>query len=1214
MCMRILEILSQEVPSSTPQALRVLRSGAVPFDPFEALGLSRDASNATVKSRYRELARKYHPNRQQGSEEAKAVLCEQFHTVHQAWRHLKDPDKRRRYVELLRLAEEQAELETRMFDLVNGADQHSPSNYVNLDQDGHVSSDADDDVLPRIGTLQRRRTTLERSVKEAKHLGDRSLAKETQAKGRGLVRKDSKNFEKQEDAHSTDTGSWHGDYFSLRRSKLEKLRRKEIYAFECYRNAMVNKFQAELEAERTKEIYERSRWRREYFERAPRQTAERMRSFQHFMSAVRAIGSQPPRRRNRSTVSYGGQILSTEGAVDNSQYLAPDNSTSGLKSRPWHRRAYSSDISGDQTSSDEGSSGGYASPRPGMLSWTWGRHHSRHTSLDAFQLPPISPENGSLMKRPEPEHDVPFRMVVKRPTGLNGQPVVEEDSSPESNGTTPRSPFLDPRSPSQRTFTLVQNSSMSEIFRTISNGQHSLLPSFNSNQGASKRPAVSTADACHFRIKRLPKPEWSHIFLEKVHELSQAEKSWMLGAHPDADADPAEILKRLSGLDSNVASRFMIKPDAKEIFRFRLIYNDGVVVKAPDQSSYIALSYRRTIRVQKRDNHFTLPLEAAMFQAVWDERISDQEGVWIDQISIDQQSREETTISMSAMDMVYRSARLVVIALDDLELEESEGRVLESHMDEYTRMLHVPPGKRFRGKQPPYLETHEDLYQVLQKILRSPWFKRAWCRHEMRLARDHVFLVPCKSAAGRSVVRFTSNCFTHLMALAAETPFEAEIEMVKPALNAFFRDRSKLGPNDRHLANHHGNWTTVVAEVFWCLAGGDPNIPARQRAADALKDKISIILNTMECGLALTPEMRDPAMPLTKSEGQYMLLILALAAQDPGALCSVGPPMRLVAGESNSPLSPTASSTWLFEPTNVDSGLNNYRTLHRLPGSAIITTGLSLGEHFVQLDLKFLKPGNDPAVHRALDDPRSLQLARHFTSHCNKNKYGRNRHRYLLTDPSANRHFGDMREVYEQTLACIFECGPDWVEDICQRYGVSRWKQDGETAWNLLVALKNTDGKWPVEAWSTRAAGFIMDFVNFLVIRGMPQRQILHCEAWRPIWVKTENGGRILTFVPPGDIRPAIPTALVDDDDYIHLARLWILEARYSFQGSMDAPSETANTDDWTLIGKSVLFSDDLASQHLRFPSGVWREKQRIFGREDPEIQRLLRERSFGQF
>ena len=126
------------------------------------------------------------------------------------------------------------------------------------------------------------------------------------------------------------------------------------------------------------------------------------------------------------------------------------------------------------------------------------------------------------------------------------------------------------------------------------------------------------------------------------------------------------------------------------------------------------------------------------------------------------------------MDMVYRSARLAVVVLDDIEFDSHEAQILENHMHEYAGMTHVAPGKRFRRKQPAYLDTHEDLYQVLGKILRSSWFRRAWCRHEMRLAKDHIFLVPCNTPGtwtGRSVVRFTSQCLAHLLALSTEVPF-----------------------------------------------------------------------------------------------------------------------------------------------------------------------------------------------------------------------------------------------------------------------------------------------------------------------------------------------------------------------------------------------------------------------------------------------------------
>lgn len=1187
-----------------------LMAAPEPFDPFQALGLERDASATTIKARYRELARRYHPNRHQGNEDSKQPLADQFELVNQAWRCLADPEKRRRYLELLRLAEEQDALLSRMADLLSSDEQITQNQrQPSPEFEGHPSSDADDDDLQYVGPI-RRQTIRERTLKGSSNgvegrgkLGRvGSLSKRV---GRQGLSGKASNTAKEEE----------GDYFALRRKKYEKLRRNELAAFDRYKDSMMDKFEAELEAERQKEMYERSKWKREYFERAPRETTERLRSFQQFMSAYRAFGQQPLRPRNRPTLSHGSQILSTDD-LRSSQYLSPDNAMSPSKARSNHRRGFSSDISHDQTSSEEHSSGPSTTTRPSM-SFTWHRSHTRNTSLDAFQLPLLHSNEPRRANTAIPDH-APFQMVVKRPTGFVEQEQgADPDSSPESAlASSSRSPSRQLGEKETGHYTISQGRRLSDVLLTgrrsrlsgsASDNERGAVRRMNGSSGGSKA-GRSASEPCHFSIKHIGRPHHHHVAFANVHLLSFAEKSWMLGVEAEAEADPADLLARLARLDSNVAKQFVLKPDARESFNFRLVY-DRHVARVPQHSTYIALSYRRKLHVTKETVRFTLPLDPEVFQAVWDERQSEDEGVWIDQICIDQENRSETTVSMTAMDMVYRSARLVVVALDDIELDAREDSVLSNHMKEFAQMYHVAPNKRFRGKQPPFLDTHEDLYDVLRKILRSSWFKRAWCRHEMRLARDHVFLVPSVSSETsrtKSVVRFTSTCLTHLLSLAIEVPFDPDVELVKPPLHAFFRDRSKL--SDRHLRSHHGNFTTVVSEVFGMEAGGDPRIPARQRAADAMKDKIAIILNSLECGLALTPAMRDPSMPLTTSECFYMLLTLSLAAQDPGALCSVGPPMRLAQTDSVSPLSPSASSTWLFEPTNVDSGLNNYRTLHRFAGSLPIETGLEGGDHYVQLDLKFW--GSGYQVRHGFEDAANLKLANRFVDFCLRRKLGRNRQRYLIEDAAANRHFGSMKEVYVQTLACIFECGASFVEDVCVRYNVSRWKHDGEAAFNLMVALKSTDGRWPESAWSVQAAGFIMDFVNFLVIRGMPQRQILHREEWRPMWIATATGGKVLTFVPPSNIRLAVPTALLDTD-YIHLARLWILQHRVS---PINCFKQTPQDAHWTLLGKSVLFSDDLALQQLQLQEGSHETQHRVFGREDPEILRLLRERSFQSF
>ena len=1166
---------------------------AATFDPFEALGLERDASPKSIKAQYYELARRYHPNRNQGSDESKTALSEHFFHVNQAWKLLCEADKRRRCIELLELLDQQEIVFTSCADLFTGtelSDQH-PDRQESV-AEGHVSSDADEDDedLPRAVGV-RRRTTFDKPPKRSPSgLEDIAEGSDSVAQVTARGRQGKPAFHKlrtsgrsgQEDESSDNNTA------AERRRRLDKLRRKELDAFTKYRDAMVDKFDAESAAERYREQFEQAKWRRQYFERAPKETSQRVRLTQLMGAAIKALTTHKPTksRKRGSTAGLPNSPLTAVEPTETNQFLNLPSRTKTM-----HRRLYSSDISGDQTSSEDNSSDKQTSPSrsPGLPSRSFPRKHRRLDSGPS--LPPLPIPQHCL---PNGHHDPisPIigpgpKLLVRAPTTL-GEMFNARDSDLDSASASSRSPSPhtvlkgDPHK-----FVMVPTQGASDVFGTDDRRARSTSADrrASSRNGARTSSHAPMIDTSLFQIKQIGHLQYRRIPMENVHELTYEEKQWMLGVAPDVDMDPASLLETVSNLDHNLSKLLMVKPDIKERFNFRLIYSHREVVKEQHQT-FIALSYRRKLHVEKKEHHnhkyYTLPLEQEMFQAVWDERASDMEGVWIDQICIDGDSQDERTISMSAMDMVYRSARLVVVALDDVELEAHEGAILESHMQDFERQVHIPPRKRFTRRQQPYLEAHEDLFRVIRKMMRSSWFRRAWCRHEMRLAREHIFLVPCRIRSGQSVLRFTGKCLTHFLGLATEVPFEMEIEAVKPALYAFFRDRSKLADHDHKMHMHHGNFTTVVAEVFATEAGGDPRIPEEQRAADARKDKISIILNTMECGLALHPRTRSTSITLPTHQCNYMLLLMALAARDPGALGSVGQPLRQ--------LPYNLTSSWLFEPTNVDSGLNNYRTLNRLPEQSKITTHYQDGEHFVQLGLKFLE--TETALH-ARETPETVALAQHFIDVCDKRSLGRNRKRYLIENKAANLLFGSMRDVYVETLVCVFECGPDWMTDVCQRYGVGRWRYDLKPAHELLVALKNTCGRWPDSAWSNQAAGFIMDFVNFMIIRGMPQRHITQPEQWRPVWVPTPRGGKVLTFSPSApETRVAKPSALLDVD-YIHLARMWILQPR----GEHLPKDGDHHHQEWTLLGKSILFSDDIASELLEIHTGMIHGGQKVFGR-----------------
>ena len=62
-------------------------------DFYELLEVERDADDATIKSAYRKLAMKYHPDKNGGCKDHEA----KFKAVSQAYECLKDPQKRAAY-------------------------------------------------------------------------------------------------------------------------------------------------------------------------------------------------------------------------------------------------------------------------------------------------------------------------------------------------------------------------------------------------------------------------------------------------------------------------------------------------------------------------------------------------------------------------------------------------------------------------------------------------------------------------------------------------------------------------------------------------------------------------------------------------------------------------------------------------------------------------------------------------------------------------------------------------------------------------------------------------------------------------------------------------------------------------------------------------------------------------------------------------------------
>ncbi len=81
-----------------------MASSPLPSDPYEALGVTKDADLSAVRSAHRKLALKHHPDRIK-DEAQRERGKDEFQKIQQAYEILSDPQRRQRYDDQVRLAE-----------------------------------------------------------------------------------------------------------------------------------------------------------------------------------------------------------------------------------------------------------------------------------------------------------------------------------------------------------------------------------------------------------------------------------------------------------------------------------------------------------------------------------------------------------------------------------------------------------------------------------------------------------------------------------------------------------------------------------------------------------------------------------------------------------------------------------------------------------------------------------------------------------------------------------------------------------------------------------------------------------------------------------------------------------------------------------------------------------------------------------------------------
>jgi hypothetical protein len=606
---------------------------------------------------------------------------------------------------------------------------------------------------------------------------------------------------------------------------------------------------------------------------------------------------------------------------------------------------------------------------------------------------------------------------------------------------------------------------------------------------------------------------------------------------------------------------------------------------------------------------YPLPVSPLLYRALLHERQSAHEGVWIDQVCINQESSAEKQIAVNAMDLIYKCARTVIILLDDIKVSLAEQDFLASYIVEFEQ---YDGSESFLephyNERPPFMKANPVLRNFFLKLVGAKWFERAWCMHEMRLSPQHVFLIRCEDdpqirsgiKSAPTVLRFTNIFMMHILGLAI--PTDLQRSRLHPLLSVF--GDSLIN----HLGGHRGipSYMRVFADTFRQGAGGNPALDPVAREHDANLDKLSIAINTIGIGLAVTRAIpiephetkTEGLPPATPDECCRRFTTLALAAADPSALCSTGAELQLGA----------KSRSWMHWPLFTDIGLseNSMSRLRRFD----IDFDSSAEAAYVGLDMCFYNGDGKGASAGGIRwaSERKLRTCRAFKEGCEFRKitavYYYKNYGLILTKPQ-------IRKKVIRTLAAIMECGIEWLLFVAEHSvddwdtkvlvaGVQRLLDHEKAAAKKGKEEEVFDVKYLDSPSGRKEAELLLDFVRYLMQKALPWSSERSLHAYEAVCIVNTNADpssnapstgndRALMYaqIPDTgsivDVVCATPMVLLHDE-YSELFRGWTL-----VKGSPDRVQDDAGNWKWKfhLVGKSVIFGMVSGSEDITREGGV---------------------------
>jgi heterokaryon incompatibility protein (HET) len=305
------------------------------------------------------------------------------------------------------------------------------------------------------------------------------------------------------------------------------------------------------------------------------------------------------------------------------------------------------------------------------------------------------------------------------------------------------------------------------------------------------------------------------------------------------------------------------KPTPLRMLRSRQTPDFITSSKDKPVNSFIALSYcwhtsewTLTESLKSESEKHKHPISQKLWNAFNLMRNGDDEAVWVDQLCIDQGNSKEKHNAIAEMDLVYGSARQVVVALEDITISRQAVRLWNRAARKLQAVDSLDAYQKYDLSDGDVRESTK----LLATLFSARWFTRSWCMHEYLLASDCIFLVPCEN----DVVLLPS---TTIMAAL----------LFRLGASGFFSPKVLSLANGFTYKYSHQEDRSIM-DLFFHL---------NCRMLSIVSDNLAILLNISGLSLEYVSETASV------DENCYITTLLSLAMEDAVPLCNDGPHLRL---------------------------------------------------------------------------------------------------------------------------------------------------------------------------------------------------------------------------------------------------------------------------------------------------------------------------------